>query len=103
MKLTTVIFWQLIQAVVLMAMGAIENITPWLMAVAPALVWEVMLMLVIGGNAVWMLAAIGIGESGTVPRVNVGASVKSRVFPAPPAARYATNRQTTKRQRRVVP
>lgn len=101
MNLVTVIFWQLVQATLIIAVGAIEQRTGAVIALAPAIVWEIMIVIVAAGNLAWTLIVAVYGDPGDLP--NVRGAIRSLLFPPPPAAKRAAYASRTTRQRRIVP
>jgi hypothetical protein len=107
MNILTVVFWQLVQVVFIFALAALESAYgafSALLPLAPTIVWEMMIILVVLGNLAWMVAAILWGEAGDLPRISPRRAVSAWFFPAPPAARRAAYAQATPRlhRRKIV-
>lgn len=101
-NLLSVAFWQLVQMVLFFAMSGIERRTGALSALAPQQAWEITLVLVVLANVGWTVAGIVYGSRDDAPAtINLRRTVKSWLFPPPPAARRAYASRT-KRQRRVI-
>lgn len=105
MNIVSVIFWMLVQMVIVVAAGVVETLNPWMLALAPAPVWETFLIFYVLGNLAWMLVVSIWGEAGELPHVDgrrVRRSLSEKMFPPPPASRHAYASRA-KRQRRVIP
>lgn len=102
MTVPTIMFWQLVQAVLIVAVGAIEQRTPFMLRTAPPAAWEIMIVLGAAGNLAWMAVAVIRNAPADMPSVDWRGAVRAKLFPPPPAARRAYAART-RRERRVIP